>query len=100
LIATHRLRQRPGPTEPVSWSLQWCWQNNRAEGCDGNDGAEKAGKHKTSMLQDVKAGRAIEIDALVESVVELGRLAATPTPAIDAIYHAPSCSHTLAKPRW
>jgi len=52
------------------------------------------------MLQDVKAGRAIEIDALVESVVELGRLAATPTPAIDAIYHAPSCSHTLAKPRW
>ena len=43
-------------------------------------GAEKVGKHKTSMLQDIEAGRAVEIDALVGSVVELGRLTATPTP--------------------
>ena len=35
-------------------------------------GAEKVGKHKTSMLQDIEAGRAPEIDALVGSVVELG----------------------------
>ena len=52
------------------------------------DGAEKVGKHKTSMLQDVEAGRAIEIDALVGSVVELGKLTATPTPTINAIYQA------------
>lgn len=49
-------------------------------------GAEKVGRHKTSMLQDVEAGRAPEVDALVGSVVELGRLTDTPTPHIDAVY--------------
>lgn len=49
-------------------------------------GAEKIGKHKTSMLQDIEAGRAAEIDALVGSVVELGRLTNTPTPHIDTVY--------------
>ena len=49
-------------------------------------GAEKVGAHKTSMLQDVEAGRAPEIDALVGSVAELGRLTQTPTPHIDAVY--------------
>ncbi|MFI5446395.1 2-dehydropantoate 2-reductase [Polaromonas sp. UC242_47] len=49
-------------------------------------GAEKVGKHKTSMLQDIEAGRAPEIDALVGSVVELGRLTQTPTPHIDTVY--------------
>ncbi|CAN7609331.1 2-dehydropantoate 2-reductase [Variovorax paradoxus] len=49
-------------------------------------GAEKVGKHKTSMLQDVEAGRAPEIDALVGAVVELARLTDTPTPHIDTVY--------------
>jgi 2-dehydropantoate 2-reductase len=49
-------------------------------------GAEKIGHHKTSMLQDIEAGRAPEIDALVGSVVELGRLTQTPTPHIDTAY--------------
>jgi len=49
-------------------------------------GAEKVGKHKTSMLQDVEAGRDPEIDALVGSVVELGRLTETPTPHIETVY--------------
>ena len=49
-------------------------------------GAEKVGKHKTSMLQDIEAGRAPEIDALVGTVVELGRLTGTPTPHIDTVY--------------
>jgi 2-dehydropantoate 2-reductase len=49
-------------------------------------GAEKVGKHKTSMLQDIEAGRAPEIDALVGSVIELGRLTKTPTPHIDTVY--------------
>jgi 2-dehydropantoate 2-reductase len=49
-------------------------------------GAEKVGKHKTSMLQDVEAGRGPEIDALVGSVVELGKITGTPTPHIDATY--------------
>ena len=49
-------------------------------------GAEKVGKHKTSMLQDVEAGRDPEVDALVGSVVELGHLTRTPTPHIGAVY--------------
>ena len=49
-------------------------------------GAEKVGKHKTSMLQDVEAGRVPEIDALVGSVVELGRLTQTATPHIGTVY--------------
>jgi 2-dehydropantoate 2-reductase len=49
-------------------------------------GAEAVGEHKTSMLQDVEAGRPLEIDALVGAVVELGRLTETPTPHIDAVY--------------
>jgi len=49
-------------------------------------GAEKVGKHKTSMLQDIEIGRAIEIDALVGAVIELGRLTQTPTPHIDSVY--------------
>ncbi|HTP73382.1 MAG TPA: 2-dehydropantoate 2-reductase [Burkholderiaceae bacterium] len=49
-------------------------------------GAERVGAHKTSMLQDVEAGREPEIEALVGSVVELARLTATPTPHIDAVY--------------
>ena len=38
-------------------------------------GAEAIGPHKTSMLQDIEHGRAIEIDALLGSVIELARLA-------------------------
>jgi len=49
-------------------------------------GAESIGKHKTSMLQDIEAGRAPEIDALVGSVVELARLTETPTPRMDTVY--------------
>ena len=49
-------------------------------------GAESVGAHKTSMLQDIEAGRAIEADALIGSVVELGCLVALPTPHIDAAY--------------
>ncbi len=49
-------------------------------------GAEKVGPHKTSMLQDVEAGRAIELEALVGSVIELGRLTETATPHLDTVY--------------
>jgi 2-dehydropantoate 2-reductase len=52
------------------------------------EGARKVGKHKTSMLQDVEAGRPIEVDALVGSVVELGDLTGIPVPTIRAIFQA------------
>jgi 2-dehydropantoate 2-reductase len=49
-------------------------------------GAESIGAHKTSMLQDIEHGRAIEIDALLGSVIELGRLVNVPTAHLDAVY--------------
>jgi 2-dehydropantoate 2-reductase len=45
----------------------------------------KLGAFKTSMLQDVEAGKAIELDALVSSVKELGRLTKVATPYTDAL---------------
>lgn len=49
-------------------------------------GAQAVGAHKTSMLQDVEHGRAIELAALVGAVVELGRITGIPTPTIDAVH--------------
>lgn len=49
------------------------------------DGAAAVGAHKTSMLQDLERGRAMEIDALVTSVQELGRLTGVATPIVDTV---------------
>jgi 2-dehydropantoate 2-reductase len=49
------------------------------------DAAERVGAHKTSMLQDLEQGRPLELDALVGSVSELGRLVDVPTPTLDAV---------------
>jgi 2-dehydropantoate 2-reductase len=50
------------------------------------EGAAKVGKHKTSTLQDIEAGRDVEVDALIGSVIELGTLTATPIPATRAVH--------------
>jgi 2-dehydropantoate 2-reductase len=49
-------------------------------------GAQAVGAHKTSMLQDVEHGRAIELQALVGAVIELGRITGVATPNIDAVH--------------
>jgi ketopantoate reductase/2-keto-4-pentenoate hydratase/2-oxohepta-3-ene-1,7-dioic acid hydratase in catechol pathway len=49
-------------------------------------GAESVGAHKTSMLQDVEAGRSLETEALIGSVLEMAKLTDTPAPAIEAVY--------------
>jgi len=46
----------------------------------------KLGTFKTSMLQDVESGRALELDALVGAVREIGQRVQVPTPAIDALF--------------
>jgi 2-dehydropantoate 2-reductase len=38
------------------------------------------------MLQDVEAGRTLEIDALLGSVIDLARVTDTPTPHLDTVY--------------
>ena len=49
-------------------------------------GAEKVGAHKTSMLQDLEAGRPMEIEAVAGAVVELGDRLGVPMPATRTVY--------------
>ena len=49
-------------------------------------GAERVGAHKTSMLQDLEAGRPMEIEAVVGAVVELGDRLGVPMPSTRALY--------------
>lgn len=49
------------------------------------EGGAAVGAHRTSMLQDLDAGRPMEIDALLGSVQELGRVTGTATPTIDTV---------------
>ena len=51
-------------------------------------GAERVGRHKTSMLQDVEAGKALEVEALVGAVVEMAGITGIPVPAIRTMYAA------------
>ncbi len=50
------------------------------------EGAESVGAHKTSMLQDVEAGRSLETEALIGSILEMARITETPAPAIESVY--------------
>ncbi len=49
------------------------------------DGAAKVGAHRTSMLQDLEAGKTMEIDALVTAVQEMGTITGTPSPTLDTV---------------
>jgi 2-dehydropantoate 2-reductase len=59
-------------------------------------GAEKVGAHKTSMLQDLEAGRPLELEAVVGAVVELGDRLGVPMPATRAVY---ACAKMLDEKR-
>ncbi|MGC2170150.1 MAG: 2-dehydropantoate 2-reductase [Candidatus Sulfotelmatobacter sp.] len=49
-------------------------------------GAEKVGEHKTSMLQDLEAGRPMELEALVGAMLELGEKVGVPMPHTRTVY--------------
>jgi 2-dehydropantoate 2-reductase len=51
-------------------------------------GAEAVGPHKTSMLQDLEAGKPLELDALVGAVVELAEVTDVPVPALRTVHSA------------
>jgi len=57
-------------------------------------GAEKVGEHKTSMLQDLEAGRPMELEALVGAVVELGERVGLPMACTRTVYN---CTKLLAE---
>ena len=55
-------------------------------------GAAKVGEHKTSMLQDLEAGRPMELEAVVGAVVELGERLGVPMPHTRTVY---ACTRLL-----
>jgi 2-dehydropantoate 2-reductase len=56
-------------------------------------GAGRVGEHKTSMLQDLEAGRPMELEAIVGAVVELGERLDVPMPHCHAVY---ACTKLLS----
>jgi 2-dehydropantoate 2-reductase len=57
-------------------------------------GAEKVGEHKTSMLQDLEAGRPLELEAVVGAVLELGERMNLPMTHTRVVY---SCARLLSE---
>ncbi|MGY0490703.1 2-dehydropantoate 2-reductase [Streptomyces sp. WG-D5] len=51
-------------------------------------GAEGVGAHKTSMLQDLEAGKQLELDAIVTAVVEMADITGAEAPTLRAIHAA------------
>ena len=80
-LATNMMREAQSVAESLGVKFKITLEQRIA-------GAEAVGAHKTSMLQDVEHGRALELEALVGGVIELGRITGTPTPTISAIYAA------------
>lgn len=60
-------------------------------------GAEKVGDHRTSMLQDLEAGKALELAPLVGAVVELADLTGVPVPALRAVGAAATLLDLVAR---
>ena len=58
------------------------------------EGVRSVGHHKTSMLQDLESGRPIELEAMLGSVEELGKILNIKTPYISALY---SCTDLLTR---
>ena len=59
-------------------------------------GAAKIGEHKTSMLQDLEAGRPLELEAITGAVLEIGEKLGVPMPHSHSIY---ACTKLLAEIR-
>ena len=57
-------------------------------------GAEKMGEHKTSMLQDLEAGRPLELEPVVGAVLELADRLGVPMPHTRVIY---ACTRLLER---
>ena len=62
-------------------------------------GAAKVGEHKTSMLQDVEAGRRMELEAVVGAVIELGERLGIAMPTLRVIYACASLLNDRIAPR-
>ena len=84
---------RPGVRQLAKAMMEECQKVGAAIGANLQieieaklNGYDRMAAFRTSTLQDLEAGRPLEIDALVGVVSELGRITGTPTPAIDIVY--------------
>ncbi len=58
------------------------------------EGAARVGPHRTSSLQDIERGRAMEVDAIAGAVVELADILGVPVPRTRAVY---ACAKLLER---
>lgn len=72
--------------------MRECLAVGRAVGVDADidpeariDMARKLGKFKTSMLQDLEAGKSLEIDGLLTGTIEIARKAGVPVPWMESL---------------
>ena len=98
--------RHPGHAALARAGMQECLEIARALGAHPEieierriDGAERVGDHRTSTLQDLDAGKRLELDALIVAVVELADLTGTPAPTLRALSasssllaESPACS--------
>ena len=91
-VGTHRILDDPLVRGYISAVMREAQAIGTRIGCaidqspeDRHAVTRKLGAFKTSMLQDVEAGRAIELDALVGAVRDIGQHLHLPTPHIDAL---------------
>lgn len=59
-------------------------------------GAAAVGEHKTSMLQDLEAGKPLELDALLGAVIELAALKDVPVPSLRTLYGLAKLAEAVA----
>ena len=79
LLAQHMMEEAQAVAEKLGITFRHTIEKRIA-------GAESVGAHKTSMLQDVEAGRSLETEALIGAVLELAKLTGTPAPHTSAVY--------------
>jgi len=60
-------------------------------------GAEKMGPHKTSMLQDLEAGRPMELEPIVGAALDLGERFGVPMPHTKSVYACTRLLDSLAR---
>ncbi len=92
LATLDRIASQPGTQAVARAMMRETEEIANALGIEFRDGMDRriqataeVGAHRTSMLQDLQAGRALEIDPLLTSVQELGALVGAPTPTIDVV---------------
>lgn len=98
--------RHPGTRAVVATIMRECVDIARASGAAPTISIEerlaitaRLGDHKTSMLQDFEAGKALELGAIVEAPLEMARMAGVAAPALEAVAALTALAATSSRPR-